>query len=153
MSRLLVQIIASMLLLLQALVGVAPGRVLCLPLADCGSHEATPTCDRGGCSSDNHDTHALPCREHRHTPVEHALHPDADCGCHIHVPVPSDEQLPTHPTRAELTEQRWAAAPIATSVVLASNWAPPRRSFAIGPPPDLSLTDQVLTLKATRLLI
>jgi hypothetical protein len=143
MHRTFVKAVAMILLLVQAVVGVAPGQVVCMPLGGC-AHESVVS---AGCGH---------CGEHRHVAVAQdqperlaAAHND-DCGCHLHVAIPADERVPGNP-RGEGVEARVVFMAGATMV---PGWgvAPPASTPAFHPP-DFRATDQVRSLKATRLII
>ncbi|MBX3392764.1 MAG: hypothetical protein KF787_08960 [Phycisphaeraceae bacterium] len=150
----LFKLVAMLLLVMQGAIAVAPGRVLCIPVKDCGTYEqdAVATCshrDRevcpasvGGGSRHNHE------RE----PFNIALHPNDECGCHVHVPVPGNEQVPSN-FRSDTHDLRVFFVPLTVALVLNWDCDPPPARVAHSRPPDFSASGQVLALKATRLLI
>lgn len=154
MPHALVKLVAMLLLFVQGLVAFAPGQVVCIPLQDCGTHEQAGNFSCGHCDPlpCNDGMVADTCDDHRHGPFSSASHPDDDCGCHVHVPVPDSEQIPSNP-RGESSDPRLAIAPLLVAVVLAWDFEPALEVVERFKPPDFSVSDQVLALKATRLLI
>lgn len=146
MNSCLIKTIAVLLLLAQVWVGVARGRVLCIPLADCdghSSHRETGFSDHGAC--DHH--HA-----HDHGPVLPILHQHDDCGCHVHLPAPDDYPRPPAQPRFDIGDMRSAFAP---TVVALIDWsaAAPAAASLVGRPPGLFCLAQTRLLRTTRLLI
>jgi len=154
MSTALVKFVAMLLLFVQGLAAFAPGRVLCIPVQDCGTHEQGGHAACGHCDSDVCDDEAGQdqCKDHEHGPFTVAMHPDDECGCHIHVPVPESEQVPSTP-RGDNSELRHAVVPLVVAFVLVWDFEPALVVVERFKPPDFSVSDQVLALKATRLLI
>jgi hypothetical protein len=153
MHPFLVKLVAMLLLIVQGAIATAPGQVLCIPVRDCDTHEheagrACGHCDTESCAQIGEESGGV--GQNQGT-FPAALHPNDDCGCHLHVPVPGDEQVPSSP-RGENPDLRMFFVPL---VVLVLNWdcEPPRAVIAHFHPPDFSASDQVLALKATRLLI
>lgn len=149
----LVKLVAMLLLFVQGAITTAPGQVLCIPIRDCDTHEheaevACDHCDTTACAQIGEEPGGVD-QKQRLFPA--AVHPNDDCGCHLHVPVPGDEQVPSSP-RGENPDLRMFFVPL---VVLVLNWdcEPPPAVIAHFHPPDFSVSDQVLALKATRLLI
>jgi len=149
----LLKLVVLLLLVVQGVVAPGPGRVLCVPLEDCGQHHRS---DAGGCDHCGRGAHAATarpgCQDHQHGLFDVASHPDDECGCHVHVPLPADEQLPSKP-KGDLQDPRAASVSLAVAFVVASVPAPARTSEVCLRPPDFSASDQVRSLKATRLLI
>lgn len=158
MTSPVINLVAAFLLVAQGLVGMAPGRVLCLPIADCGAHDSSESAgcghDHDDCGSDhgcgsNSDDRA----GHGHGPMEIAFHPHEECGCHVHVPVPGDDRTPTNPQpRGDYKELR-ALSGASHVLTIAWDFTPAARPSWRFCPPDLTATDQVRALKSTRLLI
>lgn len=150
----LVKLVAVLLLVLQGVVSVAPGQILCIPVLDCAGYEhGLPLhgehCGSHGC--DHADGHTS-CHGHDHGPFIDESHNDEDCGCHVHLPVPDSEQLPCS-TRGDGPEFRVVVIPEVSGFELPRARQPlivVARSFK---PPDLCASDQVRALKTTRLLI
>jgi len=80
------------------------------------------------------------------------MHSEDECACHLHIQVPQNERVPSQP-RGDNAEFRLAMVPLFVSVVLALDFEFPLMPVARLKPPDFSVSDQVLALKATRLLI
>lgn len=154
MSHALVKLVAMLLLFAQGLVAIAPGRVVCIPVQDCGTHEQDGHALCGHCDplQCNDGIVADACDEHSHGPFSSVAHPDDECGCHVHVLVPDAEQLPGNP-RGDNSDLRHAIVPLLFAVVLAWDSEPAFEVVERFKPPDVSVSDQVLALKATRLLI
>ena len=140
MTRLLVHAVAALLLLTQLCVGIAPGRILCIPVGDCGAHELADHChghdDDGG---------------HHHGPVAPNDHEHGDCDCHLHVSLPDEAQTPSKPhVRLECMAFHMFLAPVLLAELPGSEPSP---HLSREHPPDRHARDQVLSLAATRLLI
>lgn len=153
----LVKLVALILLMTQGLVAFAPGKVLCIPLFDCDTHEAralSVVCDHGEIAS----CHAVAvarasCQDHEPGPFTLARHHHDECGCHVHLPVPGGSgALPTL-KRGDSPDLQLIAIPLLMAVVLDWDLVPPPAPCVALWPPDFSVSDQVLSLKATRLLI
>jgi hypothetical protein len=154
MSPALVKLVAMLLLVVQGAIASAPGRVLCIPVGDCGTHESetAEVCSHCDTQCMAHAGSGVGAPGHDEGPYSTAFHPDDECGCHLHVPVPGDEQVPSNP-KGEGPDSRTFLLPLAIAVVMAWDFDPP---VAVPPrvqPPDFSASDQVLGLKTTRLLI
>lgn len=154
----LVKLVAMLLLVVQctAAAVTAPGRVLCIPLGDCGNHERdeAPACGHCGIppSSPVHEAISQPHQTQGHGLFLAALHPVDECGCHLHVPVPDGERLPSnHPGSG--SDVRVLFEPLVVALVLTWGADPPREVVALRHPPDFDVSDQVLALKSTRLII
>lgn len=150
----LVKLVTILLLVVQGLVASAPGRVLCIPLEDCESHDQGLTTPCGHC-----DTAACHTTEfgqdesgYDHGVFLAANHPEDECGCHVHVPVPGDQQVPG-PAKPDGSEFKSILVPLVLAIF--ANWEiePPVATSVRLHPPDFSVSDQVLALKSTRLLI
>lgn len=149
-----VKLVAVLLLVVQGLIASAPGRVLCIPLQDCGTHQSGAStscdhCDSAGCDNQQADQGGS---SHQHGPFHAALHPEDECGCHVHVPVPGDQQVASN-QKTGSPEFRALFVPLVVAVVLTWDVDPPAAVKVLFPPPDFSASDQVRALKATRLLI
>jgi hypothetical protein len=154
---------AFILLVVQAAVALVPGRVLCIPLRDCGVHmsQETEACKRNdahscGDGSQSHhvdlhhaDTHHA---HHDHESLDAALHREDDCGCHVHVPTPDDQHLPG---KTKPDSGVWRSVmvwpPLVTDVTLGFVLSTP--SVLRPSPTEHVASDRVRALKATRLLI
>lgn len=121
--------------LTQALFAVAPGAVICIPLPPCDAHAAH--------ADDHHDC------DHTHGPAAPGSHIHDDCACHLHVPLPDNDQLLS---RRLLT--LGAELPVFTLPVPAPLQPLPAPPTLLPPePPDARPPDQADALRATRLLI
>lgn len=154
MPQSLVKLVAMLLLFVQGLVAFAPGQVICIPVQDCGAHDQGGHAACGHCDSDGCDNEVRrdQCKDHEHGPFSAATHPDDECGCHLHVPVPDSEQVPSNP-RCDVSELRSVLVPLLVAFVLTWDFEPSLVVVERFKPPDFSASDQVLALKATRLLI
>jgi hypothetical protein len=150
----LVKLVAVFLLFVQGWLAIAPGQVLCIPLQDCGTHEHGSPAACGHCDSDGRDVKvgADQCNDHECGLFIAAMHPDDECGCHLHVPLPKTEQMPSNP-RGDNSDLRHAVVPLLVAFVLTRNCEPAPVVVERFKPPDFDVSDQVLALKATRLLI
>lgn len=149
-----IRLIAFLLLLVQSAIALTPGQVLCIPFQnrgtiDQGAHAACGPCDSDDCG---HNVGGDNCRSHDDGPFSGAMHPNAECVCHLHVPVPDNEQVPSN-SRGDNSDLRGVVVPLLVAAVVVTN----NESLVVAVqrfrPPDFSVSDQVLTLKATRLLI
>jgi hypothetical protein len=159
----LVKLVALLLLVVQGAVASASGRVLCIPLRDCGEHhdavaaawdhcgpdECSPAVGVGG--SGGSEGVGGGC-DHEHGPVDAALHPGVDCGCHVHVPVPATEQIPGD-SKCRMQDVRAVYVRLVIAVVVAWDFDAVLAVRACSRPPDFSESDQVRGLKATRLIL
>lgn len=152
MSTAIVKLVAVLMLVVQGAVALVPGRVLCIPIQHCGTHEHGGS-DCGGGWHACVDSHASRhCHGHQHGPLTPVAHPAEDCGCHVHLPAPGEQQMPASP-RGDAQDARVAVLPPIIAFALSSD------SDALGAvaarlhPPDFSASSQVRALKATRLLI
>lgn len=149
-----VKLVAILLLVVQGLVASSPGQVICIPLQDCGSHQpglpaSCGHCDTAECENEEAEQDGL---GYRHGSVSAAVHPDDECGCHIHVPIPGDQQVPG-PSRSDGAEFKTILVPLALAIVINWEMEPPVTTSVRFHPPDFSASDQVRSLKSTRLLI
>lgn len=170
MSPASLRLVATLLLIVQGVVALAPGRVLCIPLWDCprhhddarshagaGAHHHRHRTDVDGCTGDHGRSdgqgHALG-HAHGHglDVVDATRHPHDGCPCHVHVPLPGNECIPVSP-KGEPQELRAMCVPLVA--VAAPGWAsgPPPRAQARSRPPDPSGSERVHGLKTTRLLV
>lgn len=150
----IVKLVAILLLVVQGVIALAPGRVLCIPIRDCGKHESEVLAACDHCES--HGSSAVGGGKggsgQEHGPFSTVFHPQDECGCHLHVPVPDDEQVPSNP-KGDGPDSRTFFIHFVVAVVLAWDFDPPVAVAARVQPPDFSTSDQVLALKTTRLLI
>lgn len=154
MPTAVVKLVALLLLVVQGAIALAPGRVLCIPVRDCGTHEsevlaACDHCDSHGRSDVSGRSGGL---DPKHGPFSTTFHPDDECGCHLHVPVPSEDQVPSNP-KGDGPDLRALFFPLVVAVVLAWDFDPPLAVVPRFQPPDFSTCDQVLALKTTRIII
>ncbi|MGD9688409.1 MAG: hypothetical protein AB7K52_04425 [Phycisphaerales bacterium] len=154
MPTALVKLVAVLLMCVQGLVAAAPGQVLCIPVQSCGMHEHDGHAVCGRCHSGGSDDEGVvdQRREHELDHMSAAVHLFDECGCYLHVPVPDREQVPVCP-RGDNTDLRQSVLPLLVASVLVWDIEPAPVVVARFKPPDLSVSDQVLGLKATRLLI
>jgi len=154
MSQPLAKLVAILLLFVQSLVVFAPGQVLCIPLRDCGTHEQPSHTACGHFVPDGFNVDQIDdsCLDHEHGPCDWAIHPDDKCGCHLHVALPDSEQLPSN-SRGDNAELRSLLVPVLVAIVLTRDLEPEVVVVERFSPPDFSVADQVLGLRATRLLI
>ncbi|MBL8758810.1 MAG: hypothetical protein JNK35_10320 [Phycisphaerae bacterium] len=89
------QIVAALLLLMQSVVGIAGGRVVCIPRGGCADH--APPAARASCPCDAHKDAVHPCDADAVSrgggSGGQALPACAEregCGCHLHVAMPED---------------------------------------------------------------
>lgn len=150
----LVKLVAMLLLVVQGAVALAPGRVLCVQIRDCGTHEVVDSNPCNHCdlstSWDSGDPEAR--TGHEQGPISTAVHPADDCGCHVHVPVPGEQQVPST-SKSDGSEFKSVLLPLVLAVVACWEFFPPQAVNARFQPPDFSASDQVRALKTTRLLI
>lgn len=166
-------LIVAALLVVQGLVAFVPGRVLCVPVLDCGRSECHSRRHADVARHEHHDHRAFEgeitdgsCVRHAHQHDCHhdssnaletslravAWHPSDDCGCHIHIPLPGDEQMLCSP-RAESTHSRVFFTPEALYVVFADRCEPLPRTRVLSHPPDLGTGAPLRALRTTRLII
>jgi len=150
----IVKLVAMLLLVVQGAIALAPGRVLCIPVRDCGTHESAvrTSCDH----CDSHGRLDVSGRSGglapEQGPFNTVFHPNDECGCHLHVPVPGNEQVPSNPKSGE-PDLRTLIVPLFVAIIWVYDWNPPLAAASHFRPPDFSVSDQVLSLKTTRLLI
>jgi hypothetical protein len=149
-----IKLVAMLLLVVQGAIALAPGRVLCIPVRDCGTHQPDVVAACVHC-----DSHGSPNAPgvpgglgQEKDPFSTAFHPNDECGCHLHVPVPGDDQVPSNP-KGDGPDLRTFFFPMVVAIVLAWDFDPPLSVAPHFQPPDFSASDQVLALKTTRLRI
>lgn len=154
MPAAVVKLVAMLLLFVQGLVAFAPGQVLCIPVQDCGTHEQGGSASCGHCDTDWLDGVGGEddCKDHDHGPFAPVTHPDEECGCHLHLPVPDNEQPPSN-SRGDNFELRSVSVPLVIAFILTWELEPVLVVVERFKTPDFSVSDQVLALKSTRLLI
>jgi hypothetical protein len=149
----LVKLVALLLLVVQGAIASASGRVVCIPLLDCGQHhESTHECHHGGSDECAAEIKPVGCHDHEHGPFDRASPPGDGCSCHVHVPVPDQKQLPGN-SRGDSQDPRSFIVPLVAAIIAARDFEPRRTVGVCLRPPDFSTSDQVRGLKATRLLI
>lgn len=159
------------LMLMQAWVGVIPIRLICLPspslASACNGHmdvqgAACMSHDDADCDIASHadalaDSHAGvhdgECLNHSHGLIGTLLHESHDCACHVHYPSEDDSKpAPGTQTRLDPVELRplltQSVAALLATVAKPSIFTPSREGSM-----DLLLSQQVLGLKATRILV
>ena len=148
------KVVALVLLLIQGMIGATSGQFLCIPIRDCGTHERSGHAASGHCVSDGCNVEQVEesCKDHEHDAFSSAIHRDDECGCHLHVPLPDSEQLPSNP-RGDNAELRSVLVPVLIALVVTWDFDPAVVIVERFKPPDFSVSDQVLGLRATRLLI
>lgn len=154
MSQVLLRVVAVFLLVVQAGLSLASGRVLCVGAHDCGSHVHV----FGAAHGHSHDEHGIHHEDHQcGAPTEGgcvvvgAVMHDGCC-CHVHVPVPDNEQGPRSP-RGDVPTARAVFVARVAALVVSWDVGPVRDVPTSSRPPDFSESDQVCGLKATRLII
>lgn len=155
----LVQIVSMLLLIVQGVVALAPGRMLCIPVWDCGTHEQAPeaacahsdpgSCPPSACSSFDEERGRFADGRGQSAPL---LAPIDECGCHLHVQVPGHQPVPFTP-RDDDHSPKACVVPVVATAVMDWRCDPPSALVACLRPPDFSVSGQVLALKSTRLLI
>lgn len=163
MPQTIAQLVAVFLLLVQGLAAFGPGRVLCVPTDDYWAHESAHggahAADHGDC--DHHDHGPAPCNsvgsargcdDHGHALVLALLHIHEDCGCHVHVPIRSDDTTPITP-RDRGVDARAIFTPVVVALLTNWDWASAWVRTAEGHPPDSGASVQLRALKSTRLRI
>lgn len=154
MHSAVVKIVALLLLIVQGGVALIPGRTICIPVQRCGTHvqEAPAACDHceSECDSENAESWTGPPLIHVSCGLD--SHLTNQCGCHVHLPVPSNEQAPSAPRNGA---PELKALTVAQVVELVMRWEsqPPRADTHQLHQSDFSISDQVRSLKTTRLLI
>lgn len=150
----LIKLVAMLLLIAQGVIALASGRVLCIPVQYCDTRETDVPLVCGSCCSDGcfvaGDSHGG--LEPERGLFVTTLHPDDECGCHLHVPVPSDDRAPSNP-KSDNSDLRALFFPLTFALVMAWVTEPPLQSAPHFEPPDFSTSDQVLALKSTHILI
>lgn len=163
------------LMLMQAWMGVIPTRLICLPspslASACNGHmdaqgAACTSHDDAGCGSGGHahaDNHAPidantgmhdgECLNHSHGLIGTLLHESHDCACHVHYPSEDDSKpAPGTQTRVDPVELRplltQSVAALLATIAKPSIFTPSREGSM-----DLLLSQQVLALRATRILV
>lgn len=150
-----IKAVATLLLIVQSAIALAPGQRLCIPVRDCDFHEqdVALACDH----HDNSTSSSLTVRDSNCEGYEQGLPGEAlystdDCGCHLHVLLPDNEQMRSN-LRSDNVDLKLFFGPVAVAPVLTWDCVSPRTVVAYGRPPDASASDQGRILKTTRLLI
>lgn len=156
MAAPIVHLLAVFLLVAQGLVGIAPGRVLCVAI---WPHAGCEHSVEVGCGGHGHRVHT-----HRHiglspgrsdqSPVSHQiLPPHEECSCHVHVPVPGDPQSPRGQGQSgDRLEMRLTAA---AALAVAGGWdcVPTTRGMGPERPPGCLGMERAVSIRSTRLRI
>jgi len=154
MPTALARFAAVLLLVLQVLMALAPGRALRMQLPHDVQHAlgTTVACGHG-------DSAACDAMGGRVGDVDDELcgrseaqHPETGCRCHVHVPVPGAPHAP-NPPRLDQPDHRSPFSPRGIPMVLGWSVHPVQGVWNRGHPPDFTGCDQFLGLRATRLLI
>jgi len=143
-------------MLFQGMVGIAPSRVLCVPVMGCATHESSVADACGHCDSGSAwcETPAGDDRDHAVALLADLNHVEESCGCFVHIPIPGERQSPDRTHEGEKIQHlRWVASAISGLPI-----SPPEpvRVFARNSeyaPPECSVRDQVMSIRTTRLLI
>lgn len=157
MTRAIHITVAALLLMVQGLVAFAPGRVLCIPIADCGTHEsivesACDHCEPDDCtSSETEETDGSSSDPMSSGPMNAALCLMPECGCHVHLPVPRGEQ--TSPTLRDDSQQRALFVPVLVAMIPSEDWSDRCGVSASAHSPGVRGSAQLRALKTTRLRI
>lgn len=149
------KLVALLLLLSQGAVALAPGRMICIPVHECTSHEhgALAACGhRDTADLAVADGSDIAAGHLRHCALVPARCPDGACGCHVHVPVPNNGQATISPRGGKVEPRAWSV-PSACAIA-----EPPRRATLRGAaaperPPAVAACDRLRALRATHLLI
>lgn len=144
MPRFATNLLVCLMVMIHVVGFAAPGRVVCVQSLGCQEHSHQPHAEQ--CDGSGHD-------EHSHGVVSLFEHVHPMCGCHVHLPVPSDPAAP------KLTQQGSEAgkdaAPSSDAVATRPvAWSTP--ALRAAPPsllPDRGLHVQARVLRTTRLLI
>lgn len=155
MPRAFAQLVAVLLLITQAAASWGPGRVLCLPVSGAEDYSVAHEDHTDDC--DHHRALASTkvegsCGGHDHGTVVAVLHARSDCGCHVHVPVRSDDTAPITP-RDRAADARAALAQIVVAWVVAWKAGPAPLVVPGVNPPDRTRGAHVRALKSTRLRV
>jgi len=150
----IVKLVAMLLLVVQGAIALAPGQVLCIPVRDCGTHESEVLAACDHCDSHGSLTAAggHSGRGQQSGSFTTVFHPEDKCGCHLHVPVPSDDQVPSNP-KGDGPDLRVIFFPLVIAIVFAWDFEPPLQVAPRFQPPDFSTSGQMLALKTTRIII
>lgn len=150
MPQSLIKLVTVLLLFVQGAVALSTGRMLCIPVAPCGEQHSA--CDDTGSAS--HVCGAEHCADHRPGLTDVALHPHDECDCHVHLPIPGGDEAPSNSSpRSDLQDLRAFALSLWVVSMLGWGDSPSHAPIVGRPAPSFSASDQVLGLRATRLLI
>jgi hypothetical protein len=149
-----VKLVTILLLVVQGLVAPVTGRVLCIALEDCEFHDKRLTALCGHCDAAVCHANAFAQSESGRDlgMIPAADHPEDECACHVHVPVPGDQQVPC-PAKTDGFEFRSSLVPFVLAIFASWEIEPPVSASVRLHPPDFSSSDQILALKSTRLHI
>jgi hypothetical protein len=158
MSQPLLKFVSLLLLVVQGVVASSPWRVVCVPVAVCESHEGDES--TAGCGHDDHgpcrstDSGAGPKQIDDHALLGLVLSTHDECGCHVHVPVPRNDQFPSRPgPQGGCPDMRAVLTPRVVVAMLDWGCAPLPSGVPGVDPPEFDRGDEALSLKSTRLLL
>ncbi len=149
-----IKLVSILLLVVQGLGASAPGRVLCIPLKDCPTHDQRLATGCGHCDTPACHPAELDQDEPQrgHGPFPAAIHSEDECDCHVHVPIPGDQQI-AGSAKSDGTEFKSNLVPLVLAIVSQWEIESPVATVVRLHPPDFSVSDQFLALKSTRLLL
>jgi hypothetical protein len=154
MRSMLVHLVLAVLLAVQGVLSLAPGRMLCIPLRACDQHQEVPALC-GHCDDSHGDAHAMTSPRWNDAAEQFCFaivaRPSDECGCHLHVPGPQDSHVVTK-TSGDACEWKHSLALWAAAFVLASQPAS-ADECDVPRPPDLLASMQVRVLRTSRLII
>jgi hypothetical protein len=148
----LFKLVSLLLLVVQGAIASSPARVLCVSVVDCSERPALVAV-----TTDHHHAHERADTVNEFgtlvdTPASSDTAASHEHGCHMHVQLPPNEQLPSNP-KGDLHELQSLAAALVAVVTLTPDVEPTFTIRMRSQPLDFSASDQVRALKTTRLLI
>lgn len=154
MPTALARFAAVLLLALQGLIALAPGRALCIPRPHDVQHAlgATVACGHGDSAACGAMGGRLRDVDDELCGRSEAQKPGTGCRCHVHVPLSGAPYAP-NPPRLDQPDHRSPLSPRGIAMVLGWSVHPVPGVRNRGQPPDFTGCDQFLGLRATRLLI
>jgi hypothetical protein len=154
MPRSVVQIVAVVLLVLQSVVALVPGRMFCLPTWACGEREKVSRVVQHVHGFEQGPAHVSG-YSHGHDEATDVTDDGCaaghdECGCHVHMPMPDDQQMPKDQRAQQAMQDVMTPAEVFVGEL---KFEPVEMMKRVPRVLDLSAAVELRALKVTRLLV